>query len=218
VRIAPGANAQLRIGALLAGQPAPRLTFDPASDTTFLPLDITPSTTLPGAATDDVLRLSYTVYTLAVRGAPSFLPGTLRVGGFPAQRAYLRFDIPSSILDSSTVVRAELLLTQRPAGGSDRGDSVGVQPMVGIARGTITDPYFATALAAAGNLAGVDSVRLVPRGWSTLGPDVTRFLALRIGGEGTQGAEIRFHDRTAPAALRPRLRVTYLPRTEFTLP
>jgi hypothetical protein len=232
VRIAPGANAQLRIGALLAGQPAPRLTFDPASDTTFLPLDITPSTTLPGAETDDVLRLSYTVYTLAVRGAPSFLPGTLRVGGFPAQRAYLRFDIPSSILDSSTVVRAELLLTQRPAGGSDRGDSVGVQPMVGIARGTITDPYFATALAAAGNLAGVDSLRLVPRdsgqrvfnvvnlvrGWSTLGPDVTRFLALRIGGEGTQGAEIRFHDRTAPAALRPRLRVTYLPRTEFTLP
>ncbi|HMS02124.1 MAG TPA: hypothetical protein PKE51_04080 [Gemmatimonadaceae bacterium] len=233
VRIAPGANAQMRVGALVAGQPVPRLTFDPASDTTYIPLDVVPSTVLQGAESDEVLRLAYTVYTLTVRGAAPRPAGALRVGGYPADRAYLRVNIPSSIIDSSTIVRAELLLTQRPsADGPDRGDSVGVQPFVGIARSGIQDLYFTTALAANGQLAGVDSLVLVPRdsgqrvfnivtlvrGWRTLDADVPRFLALRIGGEGTQGAQVLFHDGSAAAALRPRLRLTYLPRTEIALP
>jgi hypothetical protein len=107
-----------------------------------------------------------------------------------------------------------------------------LQPFVGVSTGVVADPYFATALAVNGRLAGVDSVRLVPRdsglavinivnlvrGWSTLNTGVTRFLALRFAGEGTLGNEIRFHDLSAPLAQRPRLRVTYMPRTEFTLP
>lgn len=232
VRIAPGANAQLRLGALIAGQAAPRLTFDPASDTLYRPLDITPSTVLPGAERDDVLRLSYTVYTLAARGALPRIAGTMRVGGFPAQRPYLRIDLPSSIIDSSTIVRAELVLTQAPSGGADRGDTIAVQPMVGIARQGITDPYFATALAVDGRLAGVAPLGLVPRdsgqrvfnivtlvrGWRALDRDVPRFIALRIGNEGATGANVLFYDRTAPLAVRPRLRITYLPRTEITLP
>jgi hypothetical protein len=232
VRIAPGANVQLRVGALVAGQPVPRFTFDPSTDTTYIPLDVVPSTSLLGAERDEVLRLAYTVYTLPVRGPAPPPAGTLRVGGFPAQRAYLRIAIPAAIIDSSAIVRAELLLTQRPADGPDRGDTVGVQPFVGISRAGINDLYFATALAANGLLAGVDSVRLVPRdsgqrvinivrlvrGWTTLDDDVPRFVALRIGGEGTQGAQVLFHGGSAPAGLRPRLRLTYLPRTEITLP
>jgi hypothetical protein len=232
VRIAPGGNAQLRLGALVAGQPVPRLTFDPSSDTTYRPLDIIPSTVLAGAERDDVLRLSYTVYTLAARGRLPRPAGALRVGGFPGDRAYLRVNLPPLIADSSTIVRAELLLTQMPSGSVDRGDSVGVQPLVGIARAGITDPYFSTALAVDGRLAGVDSLALVPRdsgqrvfnvvnlvrGWRSLQSDVPRFIALRIGNEGSQGASILFHDRSAAPSLRPRLRITYLPRTEITLP
>jgi hypothetical protein len=232
LRIASSANAQLRLGALVNGEPAPRLTFDPSSDTTYLPLDITPRTGFVGAELDDVLRLSYTVYTLTERGTPPQPAGTIAVGGWPSRRAYLRFLIPPSIIDSSTVVRADLLLTQVPAGGPDRSDTVTVQPFVGISTSEVSDPYVATALSLNGLAAGVDFRRLVPRdsgeraftlvnlvrSWSVLNPDVTRFIALRFEGEGSLGNEIRFFSRSAPPALRPRLRITYMPRTEFGLP
>jgi len=232
LRIVSPANAQLRLGALANGEPAPRLTFDPSTDTTYFPLDVTPRTSFVGAELDDVLRLAYTVYTLTARGTPHPPPGTLGVGGWPSRRAYLRFRIPPAILDSSTVVRADLLLTQLPAGGPDRADTVIVQPFVGISTSAVPDPYVATSLAANGLFAGVDFSRLAPRdsgervfrlvnlvrSWSTLNPDVTRFIALRFEGEGSLGNEFRFFSRTAPPALRPRLRITYMPRTEFGLP
>lgn len=80
VRIAPGSNAQLRIGAFAGGEAAPRLTFDPATDTTYAPLDVVPRTTLAGAESDDALRLAYTVYTLTIKGTPPPPPGSLVVG------------------------------------------------------------------------------------------------------------------------------------------
>lgn len=232
LRIATPANAQLRLGALVNGEPAPRLTFDPSTDTTYLPLDVSPRTGFVGNELDDVLRLAYTVYTVTERGTEPQPIGTLGVGGWPSRRAYLRFDIPAAILDSSTVVRADLLLTQRPAGGPDRSDTVVVQPFIGITTSAVSDPYLATALTANGLLAGVGFARLVPqdsgqrvftlvnlvRSWSVINPDVTRFLALRFEGEGSLGNEIRFFDRSAPPALRPRMRITYMPRTEFSLP
>ncbi len=232
LRIVPTSNAQLRIGAFVNGEGAPRLTFDAEGDTTYIPLDVTPNTRILGAETDDVRRLAYTVYTLVANDASSRPPATLAVGGLPATRAYYRFAVPRSILDSSTVVRAELVVTQRPAGGTDRGDSVGVQPLIGVSRNTVTDIYLATALAASGQLLGVDSLRLVPmdsgersfnivnvvRAWASQDSSITRFIALRLNGEGFSGARLQFHDRTAAPALRPRLRITYLPRSEFALP
>ena len=46
----------------------------------------------------------------------------------------------------------------------------------------------------------------------------TRALVLRSAFEGAEIGEIRFFSREAPAALRPRLRLSYIPRTEFGLP
>jgi len=232
LRIASPANAQLRLGALVNGEPAPRLTFDPSTDTTYRPLDVTPRTGFVGSELDDVLRLAYTVYTVTARGSNAVPAGVLSVGGWPSRRAFLRFDIPSFIIDSSTVVRAELLLTQRPAFGPDRADSITVQPFVGVSTGVVDDPYVATSLAINGLLAGVGPQRLVPsdsgprafnlvnvvRSWSVLNRDVARFIALRFEGEGSLANEVRFFDRSAPPALRPRLRITYMPRTEFSLP
>jgi hypothetical protein len=87
-------------------------------------------------------------------------------------------------------------------------------------------------LAAAGSFAGVDSTLLVPssagvravnvlalaRTWRTLPTNVPRAIAFKIGLEGAQPAELRFYSSEAPVSLRPRLRITYLPRSEFVLP
>ena len=107
-----------------------------------------------------------------------------------------------------------------------------VQPFIGVTTSAVSDPYVATSLTINGLITGVDFARLVPqdsgqrvfrlvnlvRSWSVLNPDVTRFLALRFEGEGSLANEIRFFDRSAPPTLRPRLRITYMPRTEFSLP
>ncbi len=232
VRIVNPANVQLRLGAFANGQAEPQLRFDPSTDTSYRPLDVVPRTAFVGSEADDALRLAYTVYGLTIRGSEPVPPGTVSVGAWPSRRAYFRFAIPRAIVESSTVVRAELLLTQRPSFSVDRGDSISVQPFIGVSTSAVSDLYLATALSANGLLAGVDAARFVPqdsgqrtfnivnlvRGWSALNANVTRFVALRIDDEGTLGAEIRFHDLTAPAAQRPRLRITYLPRTEFAIP
>lgn len=232
LRIVPTANAQLRLGAFINGIAAPRLTFDPATDTSFIPLDVTPRTLLDGANEDESRVLAYTVYTLPATDQAELPPGVLGLGGLPGRRTYFRVELPAAILDSSTVVRAELLLTQRPAPGPDRGDSVGVQPFIGVTRNTIEDLYLATALSVNGLQGGVDSLRLVPadsglravnivnavRAWAGRDSSLTRFIALRLNGEGFSGTQLYFHDSSAPADLRPRVRVTYLPRTEFALP
>jgi hypothetical protein len=232
VRIAPGSNAQLRIGAFAGGEAAPRLTFDPATDTTYAPLDVVPRTTLAGAESDDALRLAYTVYTLTIKGTPPPPPGSLVVGGWPARRTFLEFNIPRAILDSSTVVRADLLLDQRPSISPDARDSVGVQPFITVTNPTVRDLYFVSALSANGLLAGVEPRRLVPsdsgprafnivnvvRSWRSTDTTTTRAIVLRIDGEGSVGTQLLFFNSTAPLALRPRVRLTYLPRAEFALP
>jgi hypothetical protein len=97
----------------------------------------------------------------------------------------------------------------------------------------VTDLRRVLELSAEGVLAGLDGgIRLVPRDsgerlvnllpltrtWRTLPANVPRAVAFRIDGEGAQPAELRFHSIEAAAALRPRLRLTYLPRAEFALP
>src|SRR5207253_10270060 len=78
----------------------------------------------------------YTVVAKAPAAAP---PGLLAVGGLPARRAYLRFDIPSRIIDSATVVRATLLLNQLPNSALDPSDTVEILPQVVLAGKVVTD-------------------------------------------------------------------------------
>ena len=80
--------------------------------------------------------------------------------------------------------------------------------------------------------ASLDSSRLVPRdsgqralnilslarSWATVAADVPRAVAFRISIEGAQPAEFRFYSSKAAAALRPRMRITYLPRTQTAIP
>ena len=225
-----GGSGQLRTVAFVAGAGAPTVVFDPSTDTTYAPQQISPSTIVPNATAD--VELAYTVYMISDLASPPPGAGTLLVGGFPAYRSYLRFNVPARITDSSTIVRAEVLLTQQASTFGNAAESVGLFALVPTTTNLVTDLRRILDLAAAGSFAGVDSSALVPssagvravnvlalaRTWRTLPPDVPRAIAFKIGLEGSQPSELRFYSSEAPAALRPRLRITYLPRSEFVLP
>lgn len=225
-----GGNGQLRLNAFILGGGAPTLRFDPATDTTYAPITIGTATLIPNAPSD--VNLAYQVYGLTDIGSPGLTPGTLIVGGLPAYRTYLRFNVPARIADSSTIVRADLLLTQQRSTFANAGDPVTIVPLVPTSTDLVTDLRRVLDLAAEGGFAGVDTTRLIPgdsgtrsinvlslaRNWRALPVNVPRAIAFRIGLEGAQPAELRFFNSSAPAAVRPRLRITYLPRAEFALP
>lgn len=162
----------------------------------------------------------------------------LVVGGLPARRTFLRFAIPSRIADSTTIVRASLELTQRPATGFAATDSVVVIPQAVYATDTLSNNLLLSALLSSRTVApngiarALDSLKLSPTGggarvlplvnavrqWRSLPVGTQRAVVLRASAEGTQAAEVRFLSSEAGAAERPRLRVSYIPRTSFGFP
>ncbi len=169
-----------------------------------------------------------------IKGTADADAQTLAVGGLPSRRSYLRFNIPSNIIDSGTVVRAELILTQRPIRGIDPRDTIAVVPLIGVSSTLVTDIRRAMELAAPGLFASpvLDSLLVFPsdsgaktlnllgviRNWTLLPSTVYRALILRSSHEGSEPAEARFFSMEAPLSLRPRIRITYLPRVDRALP
>lgn len=229
LRMTNGAG-QLRIVAFAAGTGAPVIRFDPATDTVYAPMTIGPSTSIVDATPE--INFAYTVYGITDKGSPEPDGTMLQIGGFPAYRTYARFNIPKRISDSSSIVRAEVLFTQTPSRFADNNDTVAIFPIVPTTTDIVTDLRRVLDLSAEGLFALLDSTRLVPsdsgvvainiltlaRQWATLPANVPRAIAFRIGGEGAQPAELRFFSSKASAALRPRVRITYLPRTQNAIP
>jgi hypothetical protein len=155
------------------------------------------------------------------------------VGGLPNRRAFLRFSVPSRLVDSSTIVRATLLLEQRPLRAADPADTVQVEADLVLADTSVVDLKRASDLAAPARAFGVDSVRFAPsdsgtrvisivslvRAWKSLPKSGQRAIVLRTKYEGSQAAAVRFlSSESAVKTSRPRLRISYIPRTEFALP
>lgn len=187
---------------------------------------------------DPLQRLDLASFPLIVRGT-STLPGpVLMVGGLPARRSMMRFDIPSAILDSSTIVRATLVLTQFPVRGFPAGDSVVLRPLPVTASTSVTDLSRLFQLAENPTSGGAE-VRLVPR--VTLSPGdsgkkefvlanivtlwsarrasaLQPLLVLEVDHEGATPLEAAFFSSEAPASLRPTLRLSYVRRINFDLP
>ena len=156
------------------------------------------------------------------------------VGGLAGARAYLRFDIPSIILDSVQVIRASLLLTQikaRSTGATSDSVSVYTQPV--LASPSITDLFTASTFLGPAGGYGIDSVRFAPRDsaqrsielvnllrvWRSAGvANLSRSIVLRSPQEGSAPGELDFVSTEGPEALRPRLRITYVPRRGFGIP
>ena len=206
----------------------PILFFRATPDTTTKPLVVVPFSKTP--ADDPILKSVLVDYTVVAKAPPPAAPSVLVVGGLPARRVYFRFDIPSSIIDSSTVVRATLLLNQLSNPELDPNDSVRVVPQVGLAGVAVTDPTKASQIITP---VSADTVSFKPGGsgqqavelarafalWHTTPPDtLPRAIVLRTVGEGISPLEIRFSSSEDVAALRPRLRISYTSRVPLGLP
>lgn len=233
VRLVSSAAARVRLFGVRAsgtsGSLAPVVRFDPATDTTVSYIPVYASSATPGEPTIAATLLDQTVVARTPRAA---VGSDLVVGGLPARRVFLRFAVPARFIDSVDVVRASLVLTQRPATGLDPLDSVVVRPLAVVATDAVADLVRASELAT--SAVGLDTVRFGPggrgareiavvnlvRAWRTgvLPAATQRALVLRSAGEGVQTGEVRFYSTEAPAGLRPRLRLSYVPRSSFGLP
>lgn len=210
-----------------AGTPT-ALSYRVSPDTTVAKVVLGPFSKTP--ADQPILANSLADYTLLVKGTATGPPTQLNVGGLPARRVYMRFNIPAFIIDSVDVVRATLLLTQQPNLTIDPGDTVSIIPHVSLAAAAVTDIAKAAQITA---IANTDTLHVTPGGsglrsleianiinvWRTQSStDTPRAIVLLSTLEGTSPLEARFFPVEASAAQRPRLRISYSARKSTGLP
>jgi hypothetical protein len=238
-RIQSGAPLRVGLRAVSAGSSQMRFistegTFGPVMffratpDTATAPLTVAPFSKTPAGAS--ILAANLTDYTVIANAPPPAPPSVLSVGGLPARRVYILFNIPSKIIDSSTIIRATLLLNQLPNTGIDATDTVALLPQVVLAGRAVTDPAKAAQIIGA---ISVDTLKLEPGGsgpanvelaraftlWHTQKPDtLPRAIILRSISEGNSPLEVRFSSSEDIAALRPRLRISFTSKVPLGLP
>jgi hypothetical protein len=177
-------------------------------------------------------------YQLVLRGSPPPPSGVLPVGGLPSSRVYFRFNLPSALIDSATtIVRATLIFQQMPDPRYAGLDSLQLIPRVVIASPIVTDVSKAALLLAEPttipllaqkanpNQVRADTIVLVSRAasivtlWRTEGPVIMqRAIVLQSSGEGRDPRRFLLYSNAAADSLRPRLHLTYIPRSGFGLP
>ena len=227
LRVSGPNSSQIPIAAAEGGG-TPLLIFRATPDTTTRPLTVAPRSTTP--ADDPIAASRLTDYTVIAKGPPPAPPGVLAVGGLPPRRVYFRFDIPASIVDSATVVRATLILNQLSNPALDSTDSVLIVPQLVVAGAVVSDPAKAsqvvteifgdTVKVRPGNT-GATNVELARAFgiWKTQKPDtLPRAIILRSVREGASPLEIRFASTENVSALRPRLRISYTSQVPLRIP
>ena len=220
---------QIRIVAYEGGDPAV-IRFLPSADTSFNALTVFPRSKVPRSQPTLAADLTDYVHVFAFPPVPDAT--FLTVGGVPGRRVLIRFNVPSVILDSSNVLRATLELTQRPVFSVDDTAKLTLFPLVVTAGTNITDVGRSAFLTNAPN-AGFDSVMFAPRdsgvreieivnalrAWSLpISKSAQRAIVLRAGPESLDPRYVSFFSSSAPANLRPRLRVSYSPVRSFGIP
>jgi hypothetical protein len=228
LRASGSRSSQMRIISTEGGSP-PILSFRATPDTATTALKVSPLSRTPVG--DAIVAYHLSDYTVIAKAPPPGSPSSLAVGGLPPRRVYLRFNIPLSIIDSATVVRATLLLNQIPNPSLDPNDTVLVLPSLVLAGKAVTDPTKAAQIVAD---VALDTLRVQPGGsgvrqvelarafpiWRTQSPDtVPRAIVLRTFNEGNSPLEIRFYSsKEALAILRPRIRISYTSRVPLGIP
>jgi hypothetical protein len=220
-------SVQLRIVSQ-EGAGATLLSFRATPDTTVAKIQLFPYSKTP--VNQPILANSLADYTLLVKGTATGTLDMLNVGGLPPRRVYMRFNIPSFILDSVDVIRATLLLTQQANNSIDPGDTILIVPQFSLAAIAVTDVAKAAQIT---GLANTDTLRITPGGsglrqievanvigvWRTQDPAETpRALVLLTNLEGTSPLEARFFSAEAAPEFRPRLRISYSLRKQTGLP
>jgi len=217
------------------GSGGPRFFYRAHYDTFPGPVDsvqVSPESTTP--TSDPSLATQLATYPLFVLGAPPLLPGVLDVGGLPARRVYMRFNLPSTIVDSSNVLRATLRLKQIPGPQIFPTDSVAVWPAPVISSSAVTEPAKAALFIVASSVWSLDSTLTQPqdtgvvaielsgafKAWHQI-PDTTttRAIVLRVLNEGANPVFASFYSSlAADTAKRPHLEIRYVRQTSFLLP
>jgi hypothetical protein len=210
----------------------PRVSYDPSPDTAIRPWV---AATQYNGAVSAPERFRAQALVLRDR-TPLLTDGTLQVGGVVGVRSLVRVALPRRFLQSVTIVRASLDMTQRPQrsapGATDR---VRLRARVGIAGPALgTDPRRAVelldpllegvqlaSLAIAPADSGVRSfdVGSALRLWITQDSTIPTSFILYSEGEVFQEQRPAFFSRRSTvAAVRPRLRLTYTTRREGAIP
>jgi hypothetical protein len=220
-------SSQMRLISAEGGQ-GPNLFFRATPDTTTVPQTVAPFSKTPVG--QSILASNLTDYTVIAKAPPEAPPSVLAIGGLPARRVYVRFNIPDSIIDSATVVRATLLLNQLPNNAIDPTDTVLLLPQVALAGPAVVDAGKAAQILGSFS---VDTLRLTPGGsgiknvelarafalWHTQSADsLPRAIVLKSLTEGNTAIELRFSSSEDIAALRPRLRISYTAKVPLGLP
>jgi|KBSSwiStaDraftv2_1062776.scaffolds.fasta_scaffold12886_3 hypothetical protein len=230
LRLVSSQGYDVRIGTSLNGNPGTlRLKVSP--DTAVHAIVVQPISNTP--PNESFVAGPLRDYTIVLKGSTSTPLTQLAVGGIPSRRSLFRFNIPSRLLDSTTVVRASLLLTQTPNRGVNPRDSVWVFPVAILASPVVNDAATVLRFVSGGGFLGLDSLRLAPgdsgvrafqivglvRTWHNTTEEISpNAIGMLSGSEAQLPAEIDFFSMEAPAAVRPKLRITYVPQTNIGLP
>jgi len=238
------AGARLRVGLRIRGTTKDRLHITSGNYTPRLTYRVSPDTLVPTDSIfvtsktptqDATLASLYSTYSIVAAGAlPAPTNGTLAVGGVAGARTFLRFNVPSILIDSVQVVRASLLLQQVSSRvQASNADTTAIVANPVLAGAQVTDLGLLLQLTGAGSLVGVDSVRMVPkdaglksvelvnlfRVWRGIGEaNSVRAIVLKAKQEASSPAELNFVSNEGPVDQRPRLQITYVPRRGFGLP
>jgi hypothetical protein len=224
VQVTGSSRAEIRVGTTLTSPAA--IIFKPAApgDTTGVTFStVYPMTRTPAGSS---LISDLSDFLIVVHGSPPVSAPLLRVGGLPGQRVYIRFNVPSGIVDSTTIVRATLQLNQVPNPlSADAHDTMTIWPQAVLATTAVTDLYRAMGLLSTVGTLGLDTLeRFAPadsglrqfemvqlvRLWHTsLATSDPRAVALVAQLEGASGAEYWFTTAAGAPSLRPRIRIIY---------
>jgi len=226
VAIAASDSGRLALGVRIAGPPATGVRLGALAGgsgpifTTYATLDV-PDT---GTAKLRTIPLG-AAFNTYVSEAPQVVdPTLLAVGGAPSARALLRFNLPSRIRDSATIVRATLELTPvapitglptdpaRLLGRAVLAD-VGAKSPVSSVAGRVADDTLEIGTSAV----SLEAVRLVEL-WlgNTTRPSA---LVLSLTPEAASFSRPVFYStRAADPALWPRLHISYLLSFPFETP
>jgi hypothetical protein len=230
LRLRSNPGYDLRIGTTNSGTAA-TLYIKASKDTAAQPVVVSPISNTP--ADQAFLSSPLADFTIVVNGLSTSPATILAVGGVPSRRTYIHFEVPSRIVDSTTVVRASLLLTQLPNRGVNQHDSIYIYPVPILASPLVTNIANSLQFLGTTGQFGIDSVLIAPadsglrsfeiaglvRTWKNQTPEISpRSIALRSGGEAQLPGEFDFSSTRGPALIRPRLRITYVPQTSYGVP
>ena len=212
IRITAPTATGVRLGAVATGS-GPIFT-------TYATLDV-PDT---GTAKLRTISLGPTFNTYVSEVPQVVDPALLAVGGAPSARALLRFDLPSRIRDSATIVRATLELTPvAPITG------LPTDPARLLSQAVLADVGAKSPVSSALGRVPADTLEI---GTSAVSLEAVRLVELWLGASSRPSAlvlsltpeaasfsrPVFYSTRAADPAVRPRLRISYLLSFPFESP